>query len=120
MNAEMTTGGNGQIMTYVRPALMERPAMRLLPARETVASAVERFRRAPEGPDGLDVAAQLQREMAAKFNYLAIGRGGRAEIVEGTTRLTDIAMEKEVRTPGGLAKIRAAAIYVQSYMPVGR
>ena len=120
MEPEELTGGNGRIVTYVKPALMDRPAMRLLPAGETVASAVESFKRTPEGPDGLDVAAQLHREMAGKFNYLAVKPGGRAEIGEGATRLMDIAMFKEVRTPRGLERVPAVAIYVQSYLPVGR
>jgi hypothetical protein len=120
MEPEYLMDGSGQIATYVKPALMDRPAMKLLPASETVASAVESFKNNPKGPDGVEVAVQLSREMAGQFNYLAAKAGGLVEIVDGTTKLRDIAIAKEIRTPRGLDNILAAAIYVQSYMPVGR
>lgn len=119
MKTEEPTGGNGEIVAYVKPALMDRPAIRRLPAHVTVADAVEAFKCHPQGPDGMEVAAQLRREMAGSFSYLAVKSGGRPETVPATTRLADIAVSREIRTPRGLERVSAVAIYVQSYMPVG-
>ena len=119
MNSELPTDINGQIVTHIKPALMDRSVIRLLPAGETVASAVEAVKSAPNGPYEVEVAAQLHREMAGKFSYLAVKPGGMPKSVVGTTKLSDITMVKEVRTPRGLEQVLAAAVYVQSYMPVG-
>ena len=114
------TSDNGLIMTQVKPAMMIRPAEKWLPASETVASAVQLFINAPEGPVGHEIAAQLRLEMTDKFEYLAVNSAGESEKVEGTTKLGAIAVPKEIRTPRGLELVPTARIKVQAYMPVGR
>jgi len=120
MKAEAPTGGNGgEITTYVRPAMMQRSASRLLPAHATVAEAVEVFKRNPQGSGGIGIADQLFREMAGPFSYLAVKSGGRAEAVSASTRLADIAAFREVRGSHGLERVPKVEICVQAYLPVG-
>ena len=106
--------GVGTVMSAVR-------LTRLLPASISIRQATEEVRQAgADDPAAERALALLESELAApRCEFFATSATGEDVPVDPETRLSDIAVPIEIRTPTGLRDIKAAQVHVQAYSRVG-
>jgi hypothetical protein len=102
------------------PMMKYAPPPTLLPSRMTVAEALTSFcQDADAEPERRQAALLLGREMAGGvYFFLAISQSGEIQRIEPSTRLSEIATTREIRTTNGIEKMAAASIEVSAYAKV--
>jgi hypothetical protein len=109
------------VVTLVKTPMTIRPTTALLPARLTVSQAVAEIRKLPATEEhAMRVVRALEREMAGgTVDYLVLSPNGQVGRIAPSTRLEEIAVDKEIRTPHGLERRSVASFEVQAYAKVG-
>ena len=109
------------VVTLVKTPMTMRPTTALLPAGLTVSQAVAEIRKMPATEENaMRVVRNLEREMAGgSFDYLVLSPNGQVARIAPSTRLEEIAVDKEIRTPLGLERRPVASFEVQAYAKVG-
>ena len=109
------------VVTLVKTPMTIHPTTALLPARLTVSQAVAEIRKRPAPEEkAMRVVRDLEREMAGgTVDYLVLSPNGQVGRIAPSTRLEEIAVDKEIRTPLGLERRAVASFEVQAYAKVG-
>jgi len=111
-----------QILVAVKTPLMPGAATFLLPGHLTLAQSLAAIRAVPPKDDTAGrVLQQLEREASdgTPYSFLAVAESGKIIKAGPKTYLTDIAVNKEIRTARGLEVMPVASFEVQSYARVG-
>ena len=109
------------VVTIVKTPLLRRPTTVRLPASLDVETAIEMISQA-EASDDEDrrVRAQLAREMAEPHLVLAADADGRFAIVPKSTKLSQLAVPREIATREGKREMTLVVpLEVQAYAAVG-
>lgn len=109
------------VLFGVRTATANIVLSRHLSASLSIREAIEEVRRqAPEDATSQNAMRLLEAEMQApRCHYFALTATSELVDVTPETRIGEIAVPTEVRTPRGLETVKAARVVIQAYAQVG-
>lgn len=110
-----------EVLVMMRTPLTSEAASGVLPATMTVRQAFEALKGAFSNSESARrVLVQLEREVSApQHDWLALNGNGGVSKTTPDTRLSDLAVNREVRTPAGLKTVQVVGLEAQSYAKVG-
>jgi hypothetical protein len=121
LNGTHRSDESGVLVAFKTP-MTPRPSTAYLRGNLSLRQSVEELRRMPPKDEAARrLIQQLERETSGPHDFLVLGSQGELTKVDPErTKLGDIAVPREVRTPRGTEKVPTAAFEVQAYAPVGR
>ena len=109
------------VLVAFKTPMTPRPSTAVLRGNLTLRQSLAELQRMPPKDDAARrLIQQLGRETSGPHDVLVVGPQGELTKVDpDKTKLGDIAISREVRTPRGTEEVPTAAFEVQAYAPVG-
>jgi hypothetical protein len=109
------------VLVMMRTPMTSEAASGVLPATLTVRQAFEALKAGSSHSESARrVLVQLDREVSARqHDWLALNGNGGVTKTSPDTRLSDLAVNREVRTPAGPKTVPVVGLEAQSYAKVG-
>ena len=119
--AATAADGPGTLLVTLKTRMSAEAVSACVPFEMTVAEVLARVQsQPPRTPEAARTLQFIRDEARGDFSLLARGADGRIVAVPPETKVGDVAVAREVRTPGGGVESRkAAALTVQAYQKVG-
>lgn len=120
-NTALLTPSSGDVVTVVKTSALENATTRTFREHITVDDTINEILRSQSRNDSdRQVLEQLRREVAGPHDFFAVTQAGQMIKVDPKTRLSEIAVPRELRMPdGGFKLMPTAAFEVQQYAEVG-